>query len=77
LRYRDEFVKHKILDAIGDLYLLGANVIGKFTGYKSGHTLNNKLRQKLLAHASAWEYVTFEETNELPASYLQPAVETN
>lgn len=77
LRYRDEFVKHKILDAIGDLYLLGANVIGKFTGYKSGHALNNKLRQKLLARVNAWEYVTFEQPNELPASYLQPVVETN
>jgi UDP-3-O-[3-hydroxymyristoyl] N-acetylglucosamine deacetylase len=72
LRYEDEFVKHKILDAIGDLYLLGSSVIGAFKGYKSGHALNNKLLRALLADASAWEYVTFAETAKVPITYLQP-----
>lgn len=72
LRYEDEFVKHKILDAIGDLYLLGSSVIGAFEGYKSGHEINNKLLRKLLATESAWEYVTFEEVAEVPITYLQP-----
>ena len=62
LRFRDEFVRHKILDAIGDLYLLGANVIGEFTGYKSGHGLNNALLRALLANESAWEAVSFEQS---------------
>ena len=72
LRYEDEFVKHKILDAIGDLYLLGSSVIGAFKGYKSGHEINNKLLRKLLATESAWEYVTFEAVAEVPITYLQP-----
>ncbi len=74
LRYKDEFVKHKILDAVGDLYLLGAPVIGMFTGYKSGHTLNNLLLRELLANESAWEYVTFEDDAKMvsPISYLRP-----
>ena len=59
LRYRDEFVRHKMLDALGDLYLVGANIIGAFSGYKSGHTLNNSLLHKLLEDESAWEIVTF------------------
>ena len=59
LRYEDEFVKHKILDAIGDLYLLGHSLIGEFSGYKSGHALNNKLLRTLLPNI-AWEEVTFE-----------------
>ena len=57
LRYDDEFVKHKILDAVGDLYLLGHPIIGAFEGYKSGHALNNKLVRALLAERSAWEEV--------------------
>lgn len=61
LRYEDEFVKHKILDAVGDLYLLGYSMLGAFDGYKSGHTLNNMLRQALLADENAWEIVTFED----------------
>lgn len=69
LRYADEFVKHKILDAIGDLYLLGHSLIGSFTGYKSGHGLNNQLLRELLAQADAWESVTFEEDNSLPICY--------
>jgi UDP-3-O-[3-hydroxymyristoyl] N-acetylglucosamine deacetylase len=73
LRYEDEFVKHKILDAIGDLYLLGRNLIGKFTGYKSGHALNNQLLRTLLADASAWEEVSFGDAANAPISYVQPA----
>jgi len=72
LRYRDEFVKHKILDAIGDLYLLGHNLIGAFSGFKSGHALNNMLLRKLLAERDAWEEVTFEEVSEAPISFDQP-----
>src|SRR5690606_8005910 len=55
LRYDNEFVRHKILDAVGDLYLVGSSILGAFSGHKSGHTLNNKLTQKLLATQSAWE----------------------
>ena len=72
LRYRDEFVKHKILDAIGDLYLLGHSLIGAFKGYKSGHALNNKLLRALIANESAWEEVTFDKVSEAPISFLQP-----
>jgi UDP-3-O-[3-hydroxymyristoyl] N-acetylglucosamine deacetylase len=72
LRYRDEFVKHKILDAIGDLYLLGHSLIGAFSGYKSGHALNNKLLRALMADKTAWEEVTFEDVNQAPISFLQP-----
>jgi UDP-3-O-[3-hydroxymyristoyl] N-acetylglucosamine deacetylase len=61
LRYEDEFVKHKILDAIGDLYLLGRSLIGAFYGYKSGHQLNNALLRTLLADRTAWEEVTFSD----------------
>ena len=76
LRYEDEFVKHKILDAIGDLYLLGHSLIGAFYGYKSGHALNNKLLRALLAEPSAWEYATFEDeeaASAAPISYANPA----
>lgn len=69
LRYEDEFVKHKILDAIGDLYLLGSSLIGMFSGYKSGHALNNKLLRTLLADSKAWEYVTFDDAAKAPVSY--------
>jgi UDP-3-O-[3-hydroxymyristoyl] N-acetylglucosamine deacetylase len=69
LRYADEFVKHKILDAIGDLYLLGHSLIGSFTGYKSGHGLNNLLLRELLSHQDAWESVTFAEEATLPICY--------
>ncbi|QGX39025.1 UDP-3-O-acyl-N-acetylglucosamine deacetylase [Permianibacter aggregans] len=71
LRYDDEFVKHKILDAIGDLYLMGHSLIGAFTAVKSGHALNNKLLRALKADAEAWELVTFEEQDSTaPISYL-------
>ena len=66
LRYDDEFVKHKVLDAIGDLYLLGHPLIGAFSGYKSGHALNNLLLRKLLEARHAWEYVSFERTEDAP-----------
>jgi UDP-3-O-[3-hydroxymyristoyl] N-acetylglucosamine deacetylase len=73
LRFEDEFVRHKILDAIGDLYLLGSGVIGAFSGYKSGHTLNNQLNKALLANPEAWEVVTFEEqAMTLPMFYSSP-----
>jgi UDP-3-O-[3-hydroxymyristoyl] N-acetylglucosamine deacetylase len=72
LRYEDEFVKHKILDAIGDLYLLGCSLIGEFHGHKSGHELNNKLLRKLLLQQDAWEEITFEEEDEYPISYIEP-----
>lgn len=67
LRYEDEFVKHKALDAIGDLYLLGHPVIGAYSAYKSGHALNNGLLRRLLEDASAWEFVSFLKTEDAPA----------
>lgn len=67
LRYDDEFVKHKVLDAIGDLYLLGHPLIGAFSGYKSGHALNNLLLRRLLEAPQAWEVVTFERAEDAPA----------
>jgi UDP-3-O-[3-hydroxymyristoyl] N-acetylglucosamine deacetylase len=73
LRYEDEFVKHKILDAIGDLYLLGHSLIGAFYGHKSGHQLNNQLLRTLLANRSAWEEVTFDDPADAPISYAHPA----
>lgn len=72
LRYEDEFVKHKILDAIGDLYLLGHSLIGEFSGHKSGHALNNRLLRTLIADASAWEEVTFESAKDSPIEYVDP-----
>ncbi|MDP1635469.1 MAG: UDP-3-O-acyl-N-acetylglucosamine deacetylase, partial [Gallionellaceae bacterium] len=66
LRFEDEFVKHKVLDAIGDLYLLGHPLIGAFSGYKSGHALNNALCRALLADETAWELTTFEKPEEAP-----------
>lgn len=69
LRYEDEFVRHKILDAIGDLFLLGHNLIGAFTGYKSGHALNNRLLRTLYANPDCWEEVTFEDERKAPISY--------
>ncbi len=69
LRYEDEFAKHKVLDAIGDLYMLGHPLLGAFTAYKSGHGLNNALLRALLADATAWEYATFEHLEEAPAGF--------
>lgn len=74
LRYEDEFVKHKVLDAIGDLYLLGNSLIGEFRGIKSGHDLNNKLLRKLRAEEDAWEVVTFDDEATAPISYVKPVL---
>ncbi len=76
LRYIDEFVKHKILDSIGDLYLLGHSLIGAFSGHKSGHALNNRLLRELLAHEDAWEQVTFDDPAKAPISFVQPVQAT-
>lgn len=76
LRYDDEFVKHKILDAIGDLYLLGSSLIGSFSGHKAGHALNNRLLRKLLADETAWEEVTFEDEKLAPISYVKSVTAT-
>jgi UDP-3-O-[3-hydroxymyristoyl] N-acetylglucosamine deacetylase len=75
LRYADEFVRHKILDAVGDLYLAGHPILGAYEGYKSGHALNNTLVRALLAEASAWDIVTFDDRTPAPVTYgvLQPA----
>ncbi len=74
LRYADEFVKHKVLDAVGDLYLLGKSLIGEFKGFKSGHYLNNLLLRELLNNRDAWEIVTFEDDEVAPISYMQPVL---
>ncbi|NVK21015.1 MAG: UDP-3-O-acyl-N-acetylglucosamine deacetylase [Kangiellaceae bacterium] len=70
LRYDDEFVKHKILDAIGDLFLLGHSLVGAFSGYKSGHALNNQLIRHLMADETAWELATFDDASAAPISYI-------
>jgi UDP-3-O-[3-hydroxymyristoyl] N-acetylglucosamine deacetylase len=71
LRYEDEFVKHKVLDAIGDLYLLGHPLIGAFSAYKSGHSLNNRLLRRLVAQSDAWELVTYTDNEEAPISFIR------
>lgn len=72
LRFEDEFVRHKILDAVGDLYLLGHSVIGAYSAYKSGHALNNKLVRAVLADEKAWEIVTFSQASEAaPIAYVR------
>ena len=73
LRYEDEFVRHKVLDAIGDLYLLGHSLIGAFVGHKSGHEVNNRLLRKLLSQQDCWELVTFEEDADAPIVFSRPA----
>jgi UDP-3-O-[3-hydroxymyristoyl] N-acetylglucosamine deacetylase len=73
LRYSNEFVIHKILDAIGDAYLLGHSLIGEMRAYKSGHDLNNKLLRAMLDDASAYEFVTFNDSRKAPISYATPA----
>lgn len=74
LRYEDEFVKHKILDSIGDLYLLGNSLIGEFKGYKSGHALNNALLRMLEVNKDAWEIVSFEEDTNVPILYSKTGI---
>ncbi len=73
LRYDDEFVKHKILDAMGDLYVIGKPLLAAFSAFRSGHALNNKLLRELLSHSDAWEIVTFEDVREAPVGFAQPA----
>ena len=73
LRYEDEFVRHKMLDAIGDLYLLGHSLVGEFSGHKSGHELNNRLSRALLDDASSYDVVTFDDVETAPVSYLGSA----
>jgi len=76
LRYEDEFVKHKVLDAIGDLYLLGHPLIGAYSAHKSGHALNNRVLRTLLADREAWEIVSYEETDKAAISFMRtvPAI---
>ncbi|OOR98443.1 UDP-3-O-[3-hydroxymyristoyl] N-acetylglucosamine deacetylase [Haemophilus paracuniculus] len=69
LRFKDELVRHKMLDAIGDLFMCGYNILGDFKAYKSGHGLNNKLLRAILANENAWEFVTFEDKAEVPQGY--------
>ncbi len=73
LRYSNEFVIHKILDAIGDVYLMGRTLIGEFRAYKSGHDLNNKLLRALIEQQHAWDEVTFEDGRKAPISYATPS----
>ncbi len=72
LRYGDEFVKHKILDAIGDLYLLGHSLIGSFRAHKSGHALNNRLLREIESEHDAWELVSYDNESDLPINFLHP-----
>lgn len=72
LRFEDEFVKHKVLDAIGDLYLLGHSLIGEFRAHKSGHSLNNRVLRQLMEQTDAWEWASFEAQDELPINYMPP-----
>ena len=71
LRYPDEFVKHKILDAVGDLYLLGHLLVGSFSAHKSGHSLNNGLLRRLLETEDAWEYISYDDVDTPAVRYLQ------
>ncbi|MFL6649606.1 MAG: UDP-3-O-acyl-N-acetylglucosamine deacetylase [Sulfurifustaceae bacterium] len=71
LRYEDEFVKHKVLDAIGDLYLLGHPLIGAFSAHKSGHSLNNRLLRRLVERSDAWELMTYNDNEEAPISFIR------
>jgi UDP-3-O-[3-hydroxymyristoyl] N-acetylglucosamine deacetylase len=74
LRYSDEFLKHKILDAVGDLYLGGNSLIGELVAYKTGHGLNNKLLNAILKDTNAWEYVEYEDESRMPIRYIEPAL---
>lgn len=74
LRYDNELVKHKVLDAIGDLYMCGHNIIGEMRAYKSGHALNNQLLRTLLADQEAWEWATFENEQTLPVTFSEPSI---
>ena len=69
LRFKDELVRHKMLDAVGDLFMCGYNILGDFSAYKSGHGLNNKLLRAVLADQNAWEFISFDEQEVVPSSY--------
>ena len=73
LRYDDEFVKHKILDAMGDLYLVGKPLLAAYSAFRSGHALNNQLLRELLARPDAYEVVTFEDERQAPAGFAELA----
>ena len=73
LRYDDEFVKHKILDAMGDLYLLGKPLLASYVAFRSGHAMNNRLLRELLSHPEAYEVVTFEDARQAPQGLAQLA----
>ena len=73
LRYGDEFVKHKILDAIGDMWVLGHPLLAAYSAFKSGHALNNQLLRKVLADASNYEIVTFDDVSRAPAGFAEMA----
>jgi len=73
LRYDDEFVKHKILDAIGDLFVVGHPLLASYTAYKSGHAMNNTLLRELLADPTAYEMVTFDDERQAPAGFAELA----
>ena len=75
VRFEDEMVKHKILDSIGDLYLLGHNLVGSFEGYKSGHTVNNALLQELLSRPETWEILSYDSPKNSPITYLDPIID--
>ena len=75
LRLENEMTKHKVLDAIGDLYLLGHNLVGSFEGYKSGHTVNNALLRELIARPETWEVVTYDDPDNSPITYLDPIID--
>ena len=75
LRLENEMTKHKVLDAIGDLYLLGHNLVGSFEGYKSGHTVNNALLRELLARPETWEVTTYDDPENSPITYLDPIID--
>ena len=74
LRYDDEFLKHKVLDAVGDLYMGGHSIIGELAAYKTGHGLNNKLLNAVLEQQDCWEYVTYENQEEMPIRYAAPVI---
>ncbi|MBP9722009.1 MAG: UDP-3-O-acyl-N-acetylglucosamine deacetylase [Gammaproteobacteria bacterium] len=76
LRYNNEFVKHKVLDVIGDLYLLGYSILGHFSGYKSGHALNNQLLNKLLLNQQAWEFIDFSKESDRKSDFRLPSFAT-
>jgi len=75
VRFEDEMVKHKILDSIGDLYLLGHNLVGSFEGYKSGHTVNNALLRELISRPETWEILTYDNPKNSPITYLDPIID--